>query len=338
MINIIFTGLISIEERFKKSILEFRLRKSEISQIIVSTWLGELDKYKGLRNFLDENCITIVESVPPTECKGSILFQMKSLHVGLDSIKDKNLMIFKTRPDLYIDPKSLIEISNLDLEISDDNALIFEKKIWVPWFEITKPFYLADECIYATYNDMKKLVNYDMIYDSYYVGDSGLSHVRRFIHPFLKQYPIFNIYLKYLSTTAHGTPNRFDVLNKFLDNEDYHYFLNLYYYIVRSHFYIGLEGTKDYILFREWSAIDFTLPDTINEAFTLKYSWKKSFGHIYSNDNQWLDRLKFEYKINFIIDEESLRRIHKYAVAKKTETLKQDKFSKIKKIIKILIK
>ena len=47
MINIIFTGLISTENRFKKSINEFILlrNKNKVGQIILSTWIGELDKY-----------------------------------------------------------------------------------------------------------------------------------------------------------------------------------------------------------------------------------------------------------------------------------------------------
>jgi hypothetical protein len=110
MINIIFTGLISIEKRFKRSINEFILLrdKNKVGQIILSTWIGELDKYCELKNFLIKNNITVIESIPPSQCKGSILFQMKSLHVGLDTIENRTLMVFKTRPDLYIDSDALL--------------------------------------------------------------------------------------------------------------------------------------------------------------------------------------------------------------------------------------
>ena len=82
MINIIFTGLISLESRFKKSIKDFEILKKNkiVNQIILSTWVGELDKYKGLRRYLNENDIEIIESIPPTNCKGSILYQMKAYY------------------------------------------------------------------------------------------------------------------------------------------------------------------------------------------------------------------------------------------------------------------
>ena len=339
MINIIFTGLIRTEDRFKKSISDFVKLKSKglINQIILSTWVNELDNYKELRTYLIENNIKIVESTPPSQCKGSFLHQSKSLHCGLDSIEDKSLMIFKTRADLYIEPDALVEIMNLDLTIDKNNPNIFEKKVWLPWFEISKPFYLADECFFATFNDMNKLVNYDMIYGSYFETDSGLSHIRRFIHPFLAKYPIFNIFLKYLATTAHGTLNRFEVLDKFMLNENYWQFIYLYYFILKNYFYIGMEK-DNYIEFREWSSSTVKLPSDIKESFKKEYSWKKEFGHIYSNNNEWLNNIDFQYSFNFDIEEDSLIELHKFAIVKKNESMEKTKLEQFKQVIKRLIK
>jgi hypothetical protein len=329
MTNIIFTGLIRTEDRFKKSISDFiELRKDNlVNQIIFSTWIGQLDKYDTLREFLEENKIQIVESNSPSICKGSFLQQSKSLHCGLDAIKDKSLMIFKTRTDLYIQKKALIDIFKMDLNLDKNISFVFEKKIWLPWFEITKPFYLADECFLAAYNDAKKLVNYNMIYDSYYDIDSGLSHIRRFIDPFRASFPIFNTYLQYLATTAHGTNLRFEVLKEFKKNEDYLNFLFLYYYVVKNYFYIGFDDGKNYITFRQWSDINIKLPNSLEESFSQKYTLNKDLGHIYSNSHKWIDNILKQDKIKFQFDVniEKLGKLHKFALDSKNKAPKKNK-------------
>tara|TARA_B110000238_G_C16043496_1_gene402922 strand:+ start:38 stop:1102 length:1065 start_codon:yes stop_codon:yes gene_type:complete len=349
MINIIFTGLISVESRFRKSVKSLEVLKKQriIDQIILSTWIGELDKYEDLRKYLIKNDIKIIESTPPTNCKGSILFQMKALHKGLDHVNDKELMVLKTRPDLYLSNNYLLGIIKIDLNINDDNVSVFEKKVWVPWFEVTKPFYLADECIYSTFNDMRKLVNYDMIYDSYYRIDSGVSHIRRFIDPFIENYPILQKYLKYLSTTAHGTVNRFEVLDEFMENEDYWKFIYLYYYIVKNYFYIGVNNTES-IEFRKWSESTIALPKELKEVFKKEYSWDDKLGHIYSENNEWLEEIyeiiiknvkEIKYRnFTFKVNEAKLADLHKFALAQGNKSAEISVKNKIKQSIKRFFK
>ena len=343
MINIIFTGLIRTEDRFRQSIKDFIFLRNEkkVNQIILSTWIGEVDSYTGMREYLENNNITLVESIPPIQCKGSILYQMKSLHLGLDTIEDKSLMIFKTRPDLHITKDALEDITNLNLELDKTIPTVFEKKVWLPWFEISKPFYLADECFFATYNDTGQLVNYNMIYDSYYEIDSGLSHIRRFIEPFVSKYPILKTYLTYLGTTAHGTTLRFKVLDEFAQNKDYLKFLDIYYYILQNYFYIGLDDTKQYITFRKWSEIDIKLPNSINQAFAPKYSWNQNLGHIFSTNNYWLKSIldNKTVELDFIVDKNALEKLHEFAITKKNEASKSNKITlflqKVKKVLKV---
>ena len=183
---------------------------------------------------------------------------------------------------------------------------------------------------------MKKLVNYDMVYESYYETDSGLSHIRRFIHPFMNRYPILEIYVKYLSTTAHGTLNRFKVLDKFIKNQDYWKFINLYYYIIKNYFYIGTDK-DNYIEFREWSKSVIKLPNNLKESFKKKYSWKKESGHIYSDNNEWINQLKVKKSIYFEIDENKLIKLHKFSMSEMSKSTKTKKFPNIKQIIKMLL-
>lgn len=314
MYNIISTGLIRKEDLFKKSIKDFTYLKerNEVDEIVFSTWYGEIDKYNGMRDFLTTMNIIVVESTPPNVCQGSILHQMKSLEIGMDNISNKSLMIFKTRPDLYIKLEALYEITSYDYQIEKNDFSIFEQKVWIPWFEISKPFYLADECFFSSYNDMYKLINYDMKYDVYYDIDAGISHIRRFIHPFLNSYPILKIYLKYLSITGHGTTLRFDISKDMLETNEYRNFLYLYYILLNKYFIIGCKNTNDYIVFRRWSNYNQKL-DEINfhEVIKAEYSFDCDKGQIFDYNDQWL-KLIIEHKLlenykNFIVDENKLQ-------------------------------
>ena len=342
MINIIFTGLIRTPERFIKSVNDYTKLKSEnkINQIILSTWIGELDNYNGLRNFLKKKDILIVESLPPFNEKDTYFFQVKSLHLGLDNIKDSNSFIFKTRPDVYLKPEALLSIFNLDLTISSKSKKIFEKKIWVPWFEITKPFYIADECIFGKFDDIFKLINYEKIYDHYFVMDAGHEHVRKYVHPFLTSYPIFKKYLKYLSTTAHNTSYRFEVLDKFMSSENYWQFIYLYYHIIKSYFYVGLEN-NNFIKFRKWNESKIMLPNDIKKSFQKTYSFDERWGQIYSYTNKWVENIDFANEQEFKLNENNLLELHKFAVKKRASFIYSKKSKIIKnsiiKIIDILI-
>ena len=95
MINIVITGQIKNEKIFRKFIvvlIELR-KKRKINEVIYSTWHDEVNKFEGLRCLFLDNKFQIIESTPPTNCKGTILHQMKSFHLGLNSIENKNLIL-----------------------------------------------------------------------------------------------------------------------------------------------------------------------------------------------------------------------------------------------------
>lgn len=293
MLNIIITGLVRKEEMFKKSISDFYelVKKGLVDQIVFSTWMDEIQKYPGLKCFLDNNGVQVVETSEPLIGTGTILKQMKTLDVALDKIKDRNNLIFKTRPDLYIQQESLVKIMSLDY-VSSIQGDVLDSRIWVPWYEISKPFYIADECFCTSYSVMKKLVNYDMRYDVLYKIDAGVSHIRRFIHPFINYFPELNIYLEYFGESGHGTPARFPIQKKFSKNKEYQYFIGLYYNILKNYFLIGLsKEDADYIEFREWSK-----PKNIHVKNKLiadlcvhENSFDKNRGQIYFYDIDWIN-------------------------------------------------
>ncbi len=201
-IDILFTGLIRKPEMFKKSILEMiGLReKGLINEIKFSTWLGEVQKYPDIYSFFKKNKIKIIESEEPKiRGSGNIWCQMKSLEAGLNKV-DPGRFVLKTRSDVYVNPEFIKKIAinkNKLLMIKKPlpKGNIFKYKIWVPFFDLKTPFYMADECFFGHRDDLKHLYHYDNSYYTDFKIGGGRGHIMRFIHPFRKDYPVLTVFL-----------------------------------------------------------------------------------------------------------------------------------------------
>lgn len=244
-VYVLFTGQVRTPDLFKKSLTElFELRKEgAIEKVILSTWKSE--------NFdIDSEYITVLESEPIAETGvGNYKAQMKHYIEGLNFIYkcSKDSFVLKTRPDVHISKEFIKKVINLDLSIDGKFTKIFNCKIWVPWFEITKPFYLEDAYFFGEYNDMLKLYNLSNIYTRNNLGQ-GITHIRRFSFPFLDYFPTLAKFINnnYGLSTNLGTNYNLDQL----PHAQRKYIVNLlatYYFIVKTYFIVFSE--KDAIFF-----------------------------------------------------------------------------------------
>lgn len=280
-VDILFCGLLREPEMFKASINEMvSLReKGLINKILFSTWIGEVKKNPEIEKLLKEKNVKIIESEEPKERgHGSIWCQMKAMNVGLEKI-DSGRFILKTRSDVHVNKDFLVHLFNnkselLKIKVDLPKGNIFSHKVWVPWFEITRPFYIGDECFFGKKEDVKLMINFDRRYDTDYRIGSGLAHIRRFIHPFIESYPIFKDSLgKFRQDGAIKTFavrmkdkkifdlrkisflrdlnkfNRFRKLKKRLRDSDYIKVLSAYYSIMYSHFYVDGDSYPKQVVF-----------------------------------------------------------------------------------------
>lgn len=299
-VNILFCGLIRAHDLFKKSISDMtQLRDNGlIENIYLSTWIGEIDKAPEIKELLKKSKVKIIESEEPeVGGEGNIWKQMKALDEGLKKI-DKNSFILKTRSDVYINPDFLRKIFSQQglFKITKNlpNGNVFKAKIWVPWYEITRPFYMADECFFGLKEDIRLLVNYENKYFSDYVLGPGGPHIMRFIHPFLEKYPVLYDSLTKYSDESElkrvirkfsrkvfsldkfkflkrlNEKNRFNLLSKRLSDESYIKYLAASYTILNSHFYISSGSFPEQVIFREHSKPKVKL-NSLN--------WESNFSH-----------------------------------------------------------
>ncbi|MBT3883741.1 MAG: hypothetical protein HOF70_03090, partial [Rhodospirillaceae bacterium] len=180
----------------------------------------------------------------PQSWSGNMLSQMMSLQVGLRRVPEGN-RVLKTRTDVFIEPDAFAHVLAQDCSLKfPENfaraAHIFENKVWVWGAEATSPFYIHDLFFFGHKRDMAKLVNMDIRYDVMYQMSKERIHIRRFLHPFLYEFPIFERFLNIENVlgATHDFPNeyRYSVLRQLLQNDTYVRILALYYQILSLYF------------------------------------------------------------------------------------------------------
>lgn len=289
-INVVIVG------QFKNKSLLWRSIKVYTSadyviEVVLVVWQKEAELNRKLIGKIEENGVTVVVTPEPKKVHKNIFYQMHAFQFGLKSLKDKSLSVFKTRTDVYIADEYLFKIIHLDRKTSLANSRLKEK-IWVPWFEITKPYYIADECFLASYEDSQKLYNFDTSFDSVYEIDAGISHIRRFIHlDDMNSEEVKQILLRFLKT-GHGTVKRNRLLKFNLGCLEYHECMLSYLDFLKNSFRVGINNqVAPYILFRQWSSPNKKLIGDVPNDYDIRNSFNKISGAI-KTDNE---KLIFKY-------------------------------------------
>ena len=164
------------------------------------------------------------------------------------------MYVIRYRPDIYIKDIFIKKIFDSFI-INKNESGIFKSKVWISYFDISKPFYMAGDCWGGHIIDMLKFINYRE--DLYPTHFQGISHVRIYIEPFLKDNPILIDYLKNKNNICYGLVagrnwvDRKETVNNFLKDQFYIDLLKNYYHILDKYFYV--DNGINMIKFREWS-------------------------------------------------------------------------------------
>ena len=176
---------------------------------------------------------------------------------------------------------------------------------------------MSDECFFGKVIDLKKLVNFDASYDIIYNIDCGITHIRRFINPFVKKITFLEQYMKYAAYSGHFTPLRFTILKFNLNSNFYLSCLTVYYYILNKYFRIEGDHSSDQFTFYR-GAFNPQVKINDNEFssnFKIEKSWNPKGGHIYSYNENWLNNL-FNKKIKDDFIYERLYKIYNQFINK----------------------
>ncbi|MDB3889152.1 hypothetical protein N9337_00880 [Candidatus Pelagibacter sp.] len=295
MFNIILTGKILDEIQFKKIIVKIiKLKKEKkVNQIILSIWKNQILSKEVILFFKKNNVEILRNNNKKFSC--SFKYQSYLLKNGLTKIKNKRVLIIKLRNDINFELSQISKLSKLNFK-TDKRKNILTHKIWIPYFEITKPFYIADEIIVTNYINFKKITSSKKYYgDSFF--DTGQTHINWYLSMFIKKFNIFNTYVKHFGKSYHFNSTRFFYLSKLLNNQEYLKILLQYYKILNEYFIVGTNVKKNFSLniktinfFNQNFMINFQ-NKTINDIFSINNSHIKYSGHIFSRNNNDIKKL-----------------------------------------------
>lgn len=195
---VVICGLVRDRQLFNTKLEKLFQWQNEglISGIVYSTWIGEIDKYEGLRQHLETAGVKTVEIQEPNlRLPGHLLHQMKTIYYGLEACPE-NSYVLKIRPDLGSLGKNLTPIlsGEVDLKVDDSEGWprIFQERIVIMGGFVTAPFYMNDIVFYGSKQDVKKLIHFDLRYEVLFTstGPEQWFHA----HPFLDTFQIFASY------------------------------------------------------------------------------------------------------------------------------------------------
>lgn len=164
-VNVVLTGLVRDHSRLLNKLAQFEnwQQRGYVNQVIFSTWLGEIDKYGGLRQRLQELGVLIIESEEPKLILkgGHQLHQMLNLHYGLAAVTNTNSYVLKTRVDLADNIEDMLWDFERGTSDADDFLGVgLEGKILVEYSQLLFPFLMGDAQFFGRLQDLKKLINF----------------------------------------------------------------------------------------------------------------------------------------------------------------------------------
>jgi hypothetical protein len=224
-------------------------QKGRIDRILFVTWTGRIGQKSGLRNFLNNSEVEVIEKEEaPVGGHHNIWHQMRALEFGLKEVS-QNSRVLKTRTDVHINQEFLERLFSNSIKYRDNisESGIFSERIWTPFFSIEEPFFISDLSFFGTKSDLMKLINYDARYDFLYNVQNALPEIRRFIHPYLEKYDFLENYLlKYPHRGENHVQDRRGLVKSRLNSTVYGSFFAFYYKIMLEDFYVEFDPMTFY--------------------------------------------------------------------------------------------
>tara|TARA_B100000029_G_C17575676_1_gene958087 strand:- start:1584 stop:2609 length:1026 start_codon:yes stop_codon:yes gene_type:complete len=289
MFNVIITGKILDQNFFKDLIRKVIIlkKKSYVEEIILSIWEDQFINTEIL-NILNFNKIKVIKN-KKIKLKHSFEYQAHTLKKGLLKIKNRKRLIIKLRTDLKINIKDIKELSKLDFKVYAKEKIL-KTKIWIPYFEITKPLYIADEILISDFNNLKFLSINKFYYGTKYF-DTGVTHINWYLKLFINRYKSLKTFKNKFGKSYHFNFTRFYKLKKNINNNLFLILLKDYYEIINKYFIVGLKNNNDFELNRK--TINFHKKRTkinfnnfnLDKIFSRKNANVQYSGHLFCRNN-----------------------------------------------------
>lgn len=270
--SVIICGLVRDEQRLIDKISQFLewQDKNYIDQIVYSTWIGELDRYKHLREFLKCHQIDLVVSQEPLLILkgGHQLHQMQAFYYGMECIKNKDQFILKTRVDLADNCDAMLDVFSTGTDLVSNNflKLNLKYKILVENAQLYCPFLCGDAQFYGHYLDLEKLITmsneYEILYNRIAVEQTF------FFNPF-KSIKLFKTHFYWnLPHISEFSKDRLLQLKAIKNSFYLTQAINAWLVILSDHFHVGWDigsTVHNQVEFRDCNLLSLGLIDNFSK-------------------------------------------------------------------------
>jgi len=173
MTSIVICGLVRDEDRLRAKIRLYHewLKNGHILDIVYSTWIGEVDRYPGLREYLSQLSVKIIEIEEPKLILkgGHQLHQMLAMHYGLEAAL--GTYVLKTRVDLCDDSDAMLGPFRLGTNPANDFLNVgIANKILIETARLELPFLCTDAQFFGKKADLMRLVSlsaeFELLYNN----------------------------------------------------------------------------------------------------------------------------------------------------------------------------
>jgi hypothetical protein len=225
------------------------LDAKQVDEVIISTWPEDRAGNPVNVGWIEGLGFRVVVCrQPPQPFGGShnCILQSKQMYQGLRAAAP-GAWVFKTRTDILLNFERLPALFERvrALPPVDEPRRVFSRRVWLPHFEATQPFNLADMVQFGLAEDLLKLCNFDFYYevndaipDNYEIM-AATAEIRRFMPAFYDHFPILREYRDAWQFASYETPQRYDVMLYCLNNPIYWEYMTLSLYIIHNYFAVG---------------------------------------------------------------------------------------------------
>ncbi|WP_042697181.1 hypothetical protein [Azospirillum sp. B506] len=253
-LHIAFCGQVRTPQLFEMSLRQVAnlIERGLVAGAVIATWNSEITAHTALFERLQHPGIQVIGLNPPSSVTvpHSYFHQMTLLYGAL-RVLPTDALVLKTRPDILFDLEALPTLAErlLNAPPPPHDPFIFKRRVWVPQFEATSPFYVNDLLFLATRHDAMQLCNFDMSFelnnffldrpDQRLPDTPSSAEIRRYSYPFSRHFPLLEEYGNVIHMTYGGQPNRFSVLQHNISSKIYWQYVSLYMWILHNYFLIG---------------------------------------------------------------------------------------------------
>jgi hypothetical protein len=296
---ILVTGLVRDLEQLKNKLDIFKFWKESklIHGVVFSTWIGEIDKYPGLRKELEQQEVIIVESPIPSGGErffGWALEQFRALEAGLVQCPKKAFIMRARWDKLYLDKDSIWPLKyperfEVDPPINWPNP--FRARIYVRYGYMRRPFLLRDHMILASAEDFSFIVDCFKEREEHAYLCTG--EMQYFCNPWTKYYPILHEFMLIDPISpAWGHPNR-EIMQANSLNSNFYCKVLMYYYLILRHYFFVAEAEVDSSPVKESDFLNCMSQMTWTQWFSVSskkpsFLYHKGIVDLYFTSDLWL--------------------------------------------------